>query len=394
MNTSQVISRIKLTSIGGTSNYSTFVPVIGTDRTYGLNGVLHPSLIPSNTTGDYTVNGNLTVNNAIYTGTGEIAWNGTVWQAGATGALHTIPFDDAVVHLAGSETISGTKAFSTITATTINGLTIASTTGQLNIANSKTLTCSGTLSFAGTDSTSFTFPPTSGIVLTTDTLQAQLISKTYNRLSIYGVLTGATFNIRDASVLTFPSGTDTVIANNTLQGQLTGKTYNGLTINSTSGALNITNDKTLSVANTLNLNSNDGATLSIGAGGTLGSNAYTSTSYATTAQLASIFGVTTNTPTNGSTAAFTNSYQQETLYLNHTSTITGVTINFPTSQVTGQKYIVTSKSVVNSTVNWYVSGGSTPITIVSGTALPTSLTAGQTITLQATGTSNQYIRLQ
>lgn len=60
---------------------------------------------------------------------------------------------------------------------------------------------------------------------------------------------------------------------------LTNKTYNGLTLTSTTGTFTLTNAKIFSVTNTLTLSGTDSSTLNIGAGGTLGSNAYTSTAY-------------------------------------------------------------------------------------------------------------------
>lgn len=60
---------------------------------------------------------------------------------------------------------------------------------------------------------------------------------------------------------------------------LTGKTYNGLTISTSTGTLTIANSKTATISNTLTFTGTDGSTLNIGSGGTLGSNAYTSTTY-------------------------------------------------------------------------------------------------------------------
>ena len=391
MNTAQVISRIKLTSIGGSSSYSTFVPVIGSDATYGLNGVFHPSLIPAVTTGNYAVNGNLTVNTSIYTGGGEINWNGSVWQAGLIGALHTIPFDDAVVHLAGSETIPGTKAFSTITASTVNGLTITTTTGTLNIANGKTLKVDNTLELIGTDATAFTFPNTSDTVATLAATQ-NLTNKTYNGLTLtpstgtLNVTNAKTLKVdntlelagTDSTVFTFPNTSDTVATLAATQ-NLTNKTYNGLTVNSTTGTLAIANGETLTVNNSLTLSGTDSSTLNIGGGGTLGSNAYTSTSYATAAQLDNIFGVTTGT-------TFSNIHQYETLYINNTSsTIGSQTIALPSVTVVGRIYAIHTWGAITSLT---VTG-----TMADGSAV-TTLAANSTIEYQATNTDGTYLRLR
>jgi hypothetical protein len=63
---------------------------------------------------------------------------------------------------------------------------------------------------------------------------------------------------------------------------------NGLTLTTSTGTITITNAKTLAVTNTLTLTGTDGSTLNIGAGGTLGTAAYT----ATTAYAAAPSGTT------------------------------------------------------------------------------------------------------
>lgn len=73
---------------------------------------------------------------------------------------------------------------------------------------------------------------------------------------------------------------------------LTGKTYNGLTLTAAGAGFTVAGgatSKTLTVSNTLTLAGTDGSTLNIGAGGTLGSAAYTaSTAYAPAAGSASV----------------------------------------------------------------------------------------------------------
>ena len=82
---------------------------------------------------------------------------------------------------------------------------------------------------------------------------------------------------------------------------LTGKTYNALTLTSNATGFTIaggTTSKTLTVSNTLTLAGTDASTLNIGAGGTLGSAAFTaSTAYAPAAGSSSI--VTVGTITSG-----------------------------------------------------------------------------------------------
>ncbi len=79
---------------------------------------------------------------------------------------------------------------------------------------------------------------------------------------------------------------------------LTNKSINGLTITSSTGTLTITNGKTFSVSNTLTLTGTDGSTLNIGAGGTLGTAAYTAaTAYEVPLTFSTGLTRTTNTIT-------------------------------------------------------------------------------------------------
>jgi hypothetical protein len=86
-----------------------------------------------------------------------------------------------------------------------------------------------------------------------------------------------TFTATNNFNATFPTGSFTV-ASLTGTEALTNKTYNGLTINSTTGTLAITNGKTFTTSNTLQITGTDGSTLNVGTGGTLGTAAYTATS--------------------------------------------------------------------------------------------------------------------
>src|SRR5579862_5589111 len=61
-----------------------------------------------------------------------------------------------------------TPTLGVATATSLNGLTINTTTGTLAIANGKTLTASNSLTLVGTDSTTMTFPSTSATIARTD----------------------------------------------------------------------------------------------------------------------------------------------------------------------------------------------------------------------------------
>lgn len=70
----------------------------------------------------------------------------------------------------GPITTSGslTIVLGAITPTSVNGLTISTTTGTLTLTNGKTLSVSNSLTLAGTDSTTMTFPSTSATIARTD----------------------------------------------------------------------------------------------------------------------------------------------------------------------------------------------------------------------------------
>ncbi len=61
-----------------------------------------------------------------------------------------------------------TPVLGVATATSINGLAITTSTGTLTIANGKTLTANASITLAGTDSTTMTFPTTSATLARTD----------------------------------------------------------------------------------------------------------------------------------------------------------------------------------------------------------------------------------
>ena len=89
----------------------------------------------------------------------------------------------SVVTVGGTQTLANktltTPVLGVATATSINGLTITTSTGTLTIANGKTLTISNTLTFAGTDGQTFTFPNGSDTVVTlaaTQTLSAKTLT--------------------------------------------------------------------------------------------------------------------------------------------------------------------------------------------------------------------------
>jgi hypothetical protein len=98
-----------------------------------------------------------------------------------------------------------TPALGVATVTTINGVTINSSTGTLSLASGKTLTVSNTLTLAGVDSTTITFQGTDTYVgrATTDTLT----NKTIGAATLSGTLSGGGNQINNVII-----GTSTPLA--------------------------------------------------------------------------------------------------------------------------------------------------------------------------------------
>jgi len=221
-------------------------PTLGAATATSING-----LTISSTTGTLTVaNGKtLTASNTLtFTGTdsSSVAFGtgGTVTYTSNKLSVFSATTSAELAGVISDETGTGLLVFNTsptlvtptlgaALATSINGLTISSTTGTITIANGKTLTASNTLTFTGTDSSSVAFG-TGGTV-----------TYTSNKLSVFAATTSAEL----AGVISDETGTGLLVFN-------TSPTFSTSILTpvvTTSGATSLT----------LNTNSNSGPGASI-----------------------------------------------------------------------------------------------------------------------------------
>jgi hypothetical protein len=91
----------------------------------------------------------------------------TLTLAGTDATTMTFPTTSATIaRTDAANTFTGTQTFGAVVGTSWNGNTWATGTGTLSIAAGKTLTASNSITMAGTDATTMTFPATSSTVAT------------------------------------------------------------------------------------------------------------------------------------------------------------------------------------------------------------------------------------
>lgn len=181
-------------------------------------------------------------------GTGTVTSVSVVTANGVSGSVATATTTPAITITLGA-----------ITPTSVNGLTISTTTGTFTLTNAKTLAVTNTLTFGGTDGSTIAFG-TGGTV-----------AYVANKLSVFAATTSAEL----AGVISDETGSGSLVFANTptlvtpVLGVATATSINGLTITSSTGTLTITNGKTLSISNTLTFTGTDASSVAFGAGGTV-----------------------------------------------------------------------------------------------------------------------------
>jgi hypothetical protein len=329
---------------------------------------------------------------------------------------------------------SGNFSAGTITASLSGNATSATSAGKsTNIVGGNNTTLLGSIAYqSNTDTTTLLGPNTTAnkrfltqtgtgtngaapvwaAILDADV--PNLTGKTYNSLSLTSNSTGftvsggttavaATFaggaaytiSGTNTAIYTLPGATATLVSIGGSEA-LTGKTYNALTLTAAATGFTIaggTTSKTLTVSNTLTLSGTDASTLNIGTGGTLGSNAFTSTAFQTAQSVTGIVkssGTTLSAATAGTdyvAPGTATSFTATQTFTGSTSAISSKFINsleaitVSATAATGTiAYYVTSQSVLYyttaATANWTVNFRAS-----SGTALDATMANGESITV-------------
>ena len=192
---------------------------------------------------------------------------------------------------------------SALTGKTYNGLTLTALATGFTVAGgttAKTLQVNNNLTLSGTDGSMLNIGG-GGTLGSAAFTASTAYEPTITTLSVskggtgVGTLTGLVKGNGTSAFSAAVAGTDYLTPGGTET--LTNKTYNALTLTAAATGFTIaggTASKTLTMSNTLTLAGTDGSTLNVGAGGTLGSAAFTaSTAYAPAAGSSSITTVGT-----------------------------------------------------------------------------------------------------
>ena len=197
-------SRYAILLVTGTPGVTRNVIAPGTSKIY---------LIKNSSDGSVVIKGASTTGVTIPAGEEVfVFWNGSDYEI-ASIAGPSVATDNAVARFDGTTgkilqnsavTIADTTG--DITGGKYNGLTISTTTGTLTVANGKTLTASNTITLAGTDGTTMTFPGTSASVARIDAAQTFTGVQTFSSSPIISALTADKLVFTDASKALVSSG--------------------------------------------------------------------------------------------------------------------------------------------------------------------------------------------
>jgi hypothetical protein len=192
-------------------------------RNIGVPNSSKAYIVMNNTTGGYniTIRGSTGPTTGITVTPGKQTW--VAWDTNlgdfreiASGDVDgpASSTDNAIARFDGTtgkviQNSAATIADSTgdITAGKYNGLTVSTTTGTLTIANGKTATVNNTITLAGTDSTTMTFPSTNATVARTDAAQTFTGTQTFSSAPVVSTLTASKPVFSDGSGALTSTGT-------------------------------------------------------------------------------------------------------------------------------------------------------------------------------------------
>jgi hypothetical protein len=141
--------------------------------------------------------------------------NNSLTLAGTDGTTMTFSATSATLaRTDAANTFTGTQTVGALVATTINGNTFTAGSGVLTLGAGKTHVVSNSLTLAGTDGTTMTFPATSGTVVTsvsvnavTNAMRAQMAAATLKGNATAALANEADFTIQGLTNLAAPSAT-------------------------------------------------------------------------------------------------------------------------------------------------------------------------------------------